>query len=173
MATEPSRGDPADPRSGALSRVGEVFGKGATDQLIPGDLGETDELLIDIGDHQVWVDGNEGIWRGFDERAVVLLRFVELLTEATLLRDVPGGGEHPSSVALGILEDRRVERDVEQAPLATPQGQLVVGDAPLLQRAAHPVRRLDGVQEIVGERRPNELVAGEPGRSSPSARSRR
>ncbi|MCZ7626009.1 MAG: hypothetical protein M5R38_09485 [Candidatus Methylomirabilis sp.] len=71
-------------------RLGEVGAEGRVDQVLAGIPGQPRGLGVHVGDDAVGGDGEQGVGRGLNQRAVVGLLFGELGLQPRLLQRCRG-----------------------------------------------------------------------------------
>src|SRR5439155_14605459 len=88
-------------------------------------------LLVHVRDNELRIDGDEGVDRGLDQAAVVVLGLSDLALQLLLFRDVAGRGEHAFQLPVSSLEGRRIVRHDGLPPGNRLQGEFVVRDSVL------------------------------------------
>ena len=161
-------------RTPSAARLGSVkyFGKGVPISSCAGVARHAAHGLVHIGDVQHRIDGDQAVERGFDQAAVVGALFRQLGLQPGLIGDVAGAGENAAHVAGRVPENRGIERHLQLPPVARGQRQNVVGDDALLEGLVHAGSGAVGIDEVVGERRADQLLARDSRTCGTFARSR-
>ncbi len=118
--------------------------------------------LVDVGDAQDRVHGNEAVQGSFDQAAVVGPLLPELRLQPRLLGDVASRGENTPDVSRGVFEDRSVERDAHGSAATPRQREDVVGDHAFIESFLDSRGGAFRVLKIIGEGRADQLLAAVP-----------
>ena len=143
---------------GALG-LREILREHRVDELLAAVARDAGRLLVDVGDHPVGRDGEQGVRRGFDERAVVGLLLGELSLQPRLAGDVPRRCEDALHPPVAGAEYGSVERHRRLASLLALQHQLVVGHHALREGLLDSGIGLLGLSEVALERRADQALA--------------
>ena len=134
--------------------------------MLAGITGEPGSLFVHVGDRSVRSNGEQGVGRGFDQRAVVRLLLGQLRLQPRLLSDVAGAGKDALHLAVAAPENRGVERNRALASRLGLQHQLIIGDHTLGKGAFHPGIGALRLGEIPLEERANEFLTAVVGHAA-------
>ena len=142
-------------------RVGEQVPEPASHELLAGESGDEDGLLVHVGDRHRRIDDHHHVGGRLDETPVIVLGRAKAGLGLRLLGDVAGRGEDPPRLAELPVEHGGVHGNGSWGSHLGPKGEDEVSHAAGRQDRGDCRRRRRGVGEVLREFRSEDLVPRE------------